>query len=290
MSLNVETELIYNIANAPIRPFPYPHIYVPDIFPSDFYSALQQNIPDPSVMVPIEKARGLKGYDERFVLDLSEDHHLGGQHLTALPEEKKKFWQEFASWLLAGSLMNLLLTKFRPFVDQRFKGSPGVEFYNESLLVQDITKYALGPHSDSQRKVITLLFYLPQDMSQSHLGTSIYIPKDPAVRYVSGQHYRFDQFRRMAKMPFNPNSLFAFVKTDNSFHGVEPVLDPNTRRWLLLFDVYARQNQKPQAKNPTPATAQAAGGVSPSPGQVGRNEDCPCGSGKKYKHCHGQYV
>ncbi len=25
-------------------------------------------------------------------------------------------------------------------------------------------------------------------------------------------------------------------------------------------------------------------------GKVGRNEDCPCGSGKKYKHCHGRYV
>jgi preprotein translocase subunit SecA len=21
---------------------------------------------------------------------------------------------------------------------------------------------------------------------------------------------------------------------------------------------------------------------------VGRNEPCPCGSGKKYKHCHGK--
>jgi preprotein translocase subunit SecA len=25
-------------------------------------------------------------------------------------------------------------------------------------------------------------------------------------------------------------------------------------------------------------------------GKVGRNEVCPCGSGKKYKHCHGRYV
>ena len=24
-------------------------------------------------------------------------------------------------------------------------------------------------------------------------------------------------------------------------------------------------------------------------GKVGRNEDCPCGSGKKYKHCHGRF-
>jgi preprotein translocase subunit SecA len=25
-------------------------------------------------------------------------------------------------------------------------------------------------------------------------------------------------------------------------------------------------------------------------GKVGRNEACPCGSGKKYKHCHGRFA
>jgi len=25
-------------------------------------------------------------------------------------------------------------------------------------------------------------------------------------------------------------------------------------------------------------------------GKIGRNEPCPCGSGKKFKHCHGRYV
>ena len=25
-------------------------------------------------------------------------------------------------------------------------------------------------------------------------------------------------------------------------------------------------------------------------GRVGRNEPCPCGSGKKFKHCHGSLV
>jgi preprotein translocase subunit SecA len=39
------------------------------------------------------------------------------------------------------------------------------------------------------------------------------------------------------------------------------------------------------------AEAQAAG-VAPTPvlsgPKVGRNDPCPCGSGKKYKHCHGQ--
>jgi preprotein translocase subunit SecA len=49
------------------------------------------------------------------------------------------------------------------------------------------------------------------------------------------------------------------------------------------------------------ATAQAAPRATPAPaernpkdptswGKVGRNEACPCGSGKKFKHCHGRYA
>ena len=42
------------------------------------------------------------------------------------------------------------------------------------------------------------------------------------------------------------------------------------------------------------AAPAAAGERNPSDpsswGRVGRNEPCPCGSGKKYKHCHGQYA
>jgi preprotein translocase subunit SecA len=34
------------------------------------------------------------------------------------------------------------------------------------------------------------------------------------------------------------------------------------------------------------APAPAAPFVRPMP-KVGRNEPCPCGSGKKFKHCHG---
>lgn len=40
--------------------------------------------------------------------------------------------------------------------------------------------------------------------------------------------------------------------------------------------------------------AGAKGGRDPanpkSWGKVGRNEACPCGSGKKFKHCHGAFV
>jgi hypothetical protein len=31
--------------------------------------------------------------------------------------------------------------------------------------------------------------------------------------------------------------MFAFVKTDSSFHGVEPIVDAEVSRYLLLYDL-----------------------------------------------------
>jgi preprotein translocase subunit SecA len=39
--------------------------------------------------------------------------------------------------------------------------------------------------------------------------------------------------------------------------------------------------QRAPARNPKDPT---------SWGKVGRNEVCPCGSGKKFKHCHGRFA
>ena len=44
-------------------------------------------------------------------------------------------------------------------------------------------------------------------------------------------------FERVATMPYKPNTLFAFVKTVQSFHGVERVDEPNVRRDLLFLDI-----------------------------------------------------
>ncbi|MEM9850600.1 MAG: SEC-C metal-binding domain-containing protein, partial [Pseudomonadota bacterium] len=43
---------------------------------------------------------------------------------------------------------------------------------------------------------------------------------------------------------------------------------------------------------PAPVAPPAEGFVDDDPvtwGKPGRNEPCPCGSGKKFKHCHGSF-
>jgi hypothetical protein len=243
MSSRAELYTAYQIFNAPIRGFPYPHCFVPDVFAPDFYAEMQRNLPDPTDMIPILEARQVKGYEQRFVLELHKP-----EHLATLPDDKRTFWQGVAKWMVGGGsgqlglLGQVMMQKFQPFVQSRFRGNlNGVKFYDEAFLVEDITDYKLGPHTDSPVKVITLLFYLPKDESQRHLGTSIYIPKDRNFRCGGGPHYPFEWFERMASMPFQPNSLFTFVKGDNSFHGVEPVRDADCKRWLLLFDVFMEQ-------------------------------------------------
>jgi preprotein translocase subunit SecA len=58
-------------------------------------------------------------------------------------------------------------------------------------------------------------------------------------------------------------------------------LDPNTGEDEMAFAQAALAPVPAAQRDPeNPATW----------GKIGRNEDCPCGSGKKFKHCHGRYV
>ena len=228
-----ELHLTYKLANAPINIFPFPHCYIPEVFPAGFYAEMQRHLPDPMAMIPIAEARGAKGYKERFVLELKPER------LSALPETRRDFWSGVAAWMLSGRLQQLMLEKFGPFMDGRFPPD-AFDFCTDAMLVQDITDYKIGPHCDAPGKVLTILFYLPGDNSQAHLGTSIYVPKDPTFRCTTGTHHPPDGFNRVVTMPFLPNSLFTFARSDTSFHGVEPVGDPDCRRWLLLFTVYVR--------------------------------------------------
>jgi preprotein translocase subunit SecA len=68
-------------------------------------------------------------------------------------------------------------------------------------------------------------------------------------------------------------------------HHVDPVTGEDELAFagaLAATAVTAGNGHAAQAeRNPSDPT---------SWGKVGRNEPCPCGSGKKYKHCHGKYA
>jgi len=236
LSSRAELEVAYKVGNAPIQAYPYPHIYVRDVFPREYYAELLRRLPAPEFFKPLSEARGTHGYPERSILTLSPES------LGTLPEPGRTFWSELSGWFLGGGFGRLVIDKFASSLGERFKDPPPVEMFGEALLVEDRTRYALGPHTDHPSKVLSVLFYLPRDASQAHLGTSIYVPKDAEFTCEGGPHHDYGLFERMTTMPFLPNSLFAFVKTSRSFHGVEPVMHSNVRRHLLLYDIRLRQH------------------------------------------------
>jgi preprotein translocase subunit SecA len=72
----------------------------------------------------------------------------------------------------------------------------------------------------------------------------------------------------------------------------DPLVEYQREGYDLFADMYHVQVVKQEAP-PTPKVVQTSGPTVPkravrNPDKVGRNDPCPCGSGRKYKHCHGR--
>lgn len=235
MSFSVEHYLRYRILNAPIRRYPYPHFYLENVWPADFYQVLQENWPANEEMVSLaDTGRVTPGaYRARRVTSFDE------VSLAKLSLAKQTFWRETKAWLLQPGFFQTCMAPFQEYVGARLESLKDrqLSLAHEGLIVSDGTTYSIGPHTDSPKRLMSYLFYCPSDDTQLELGTSIYVPRDPTFVDKLGQHSTFDLFHRVTTMPFQPNSLFAFVRTDNSFHGVEPIQAENVERRLLLYDI-----------------------------------------------------
>ena len=239
MFLDTELHVAYRILNTPILNFPFPHFYVENVFPHDFYSKIQENLLTEKEMTSMAdlypQNTGLASYKDRFVMDFTR-----ADSMNKVGKKKKEFWTSFGENFSKGAFGSVIQTKFKKFLDMRFQYLDDVSFRHEMQLINDKKNYSLGPHTDHPRKVASLLIYLPTDLTQKESGTSIYIPKDPnfLAQNKEYQHYPHELFHKVITMPFAPNSAFSFIRTNNSFHGVEKLEVEDTDRWLLLFDIF----------------------------------------------------
>ena len=232
--IDAEQYVKYKISNTPILEYPFPHFCLNNVFPADFYQSIINNLPSNEHYVSISDTGRIRGsYKERYIIDFNNGDFL------LLPEGQKEFWGELSTWLMGEDFLTTLINKFEPYIKQRLEGinKTSVVAKQSGLLTRDKTGYSIGPHTDVSHKLLTLLFYLPKDDSISHLGTSIYTPIDPDFRNADGAHYPFKEFKKIDTMKFLPNTLFAFLKTDISFHGVEVIQDQQIERDLIIYNV-----------------------------------------------------
>jgi hypothetical protein len=157
-----------------------------------------------------------------------------------------QFWIDLVRWMETSDFSNLLLEKFQSGITSRFGTGNKFSLGLETRLIRDFTNYAIGPHTDSPRKMVSLLFYLPRDDSLRHMGTTIFEPLDADFVCDGSKHHDFANFREVYMAPFRANSLFAFCKTENAFHGVTPIRDANIERNLLLYNIYLNEIVPPK--------------------------------------------
>ena len=53
---------------------------------------------------------------------------------------------------------------------------------------------------------------------------------------------RSKNFKKVMTMEYRPNSVFAFVKTERAFHGVDKIAEEGVVRDVLLYNLYLRKS------------------------------------------------
>jgi hypothetical protein len=221
LSASPLSHLVTRLRTAEIVFEPYPHYYLEHVFPTEYYQALLRHLPASAVyenylsFVTLFK---LDHFQHRVQREMNEDWTKN------LPAELREFWDSFNEWFLGPELAQAALESFAAPLSARFgEGTPWPAVSVESRLIRHRAGYSLQPHSDWHTKIVVLLIYLASDESALHLGTSLYQPKDRGFSCPVSKPHPFEDFVRVKTFPYKPNSLLAFLRSDISFHGVEPL-------------------------------------------------------------------
>lgn len=217
-----EAHLVDRLKAVPHESQPFPHFYASGVFPADVYADMVRFFPGEG-----EFSHGGAYWSG---LDLT-DGRVG--HMSA---PKAAFWRDVSGWLLGDSFLKSMVALTYPYLKERFadRNPTLVPF---ASFARSTAGHALGPHTDMKHRVFTLVFYFPETDGAPLSGTSIYTPRESGFTCPGGRHYGFEAFRKIATIRFQPNTVFGFVKTANSFHGVEPWSDPAFVRNTLQYEI-----------------------------------------------------
>jgi hypothetical protein len=238
MFSDVTSHLVYQVLNAPIREYPFPHFFSTNMFSEAFYAEIMKHMPaDDAYQTLLEQ--GLVGvspnmveiFEQRSVISLHNDH------IEMIDESNRGFWLEFTKILSSPYFLTSLLLMFKPWIIDRF--GKGVDFNYEVHidLIRDYEKWALGPHTDQPRNIAVILLYLPSDDTTPYLGTSIYTPKEPGFTCEGGPHHIREKFNCANTLPYLPNSAVGFLMNNSSFHGVDCVKKAGDVRNLIQLSI-----------------------------------------------------
>ena len=240
------------ILSSEIENVPFPHLFIKGIFKEEDYIKFLKNMPKKEEYVQINKTGTVsKNYPaERYKFDIHPKNILN------FKGEKFSFFEELLKSFSTNSFFNSVTSKFKNTIDERIKNfsneekemyGPELKFECLISLVKDYSKFKLGAHTDTPRKFLTFLFYLPKDESMKDIGTSLFSIKDsmniPSYKMHFDEEATDKYFNESRRIPFVPNSVLIFPRTNFSFHGVSSINIDAKERNLLLLNFFFKNNE-----------------------------------------------
>jgi hypothetical protein len=228
------------IRNAQLFERPYPLILFRDFFPGDFYARLLQRFPN------VERFAGLNGDGTRREYALYDERSDPGS------AEARETWGIVRRVLVSQEVASALRAKldegFRIRAKRSGEGWP-IPMFPRPVLYTDLDGYAIKPHADTRRKVLTMQIYLPANETQRDLGTTIY--KISPAGVFAWKSYGLAKDKTV---PFLPNSGYAFVVIHpaysllrSSWHGREAISVPVNKPRLSILNTYYREPPRERA-------------------------------------------
>ncbi len=222
---------------------PYPHLTFDKFFPDDIYQRLIGHWPDIDKYVDLNGARTRKQFT------------LHDRKADAGDAERTALWRAVSDAVSAPEIEAAMRERLRRGLEIRAKGSGEewpVPMYPQPVLYADFEGYAIKPHPDTRRKVLTMMIYMPDDESQRELGTTVY--KISPMGVFAWKTYGLVKDKTF---PFLPNSGAAFVVIHPahnllhaSWHGRETIsLKSDKPRMTLLNTYYAKPPKEGVAAN-----------------------------------------
>lgn len=149
-----------------------------------------------------------------------------------------------------------------------------VEFIYEKVMAKyDTREQAIGPELVREfEKVIALRAVDSKWMD--HIDAMDQLRQGIHLRSYGGtdplREYQFEGYEMF-------NGMIASIQEEVATYIMKAQIETNQERQAVVDEDKISTSGEPAEKRPVKRSD-----------QVGRNDLCPCGSGKKYKHCHGQ--
>jgi hypothetical protein len=143
-------------------------------------------------------------------------------------------------------------------------------------------RYVLQPGetiSESHSLPIGQVIFVPREQITLREGTE----EEAAARLRSSETFFHEKAESKVKTPYGLEFSPHYLRMSRSQNAVPEVHPGETDTSAAASDVVAEPS-------PTPVVPPARDALPESTGKVGRNDPCPCGSGRKYKKCHGENV